>query len=127
MNYKLDRFINVALPVAKNLERKKKHVSLIVRKNQIVSIGTNEFKTHPMAKQYGYRYDEVHSELDALIRYKGPKDNLKLYNFRFNRFGDMRNSSPCSKCLPWCVSIFDEIWYTTNEGINFLNKENINV
>jgi len=124
---KLDKFSGIARPVALNLQRKQKHVSLIFRKNQIVSVGTNEFKTHPMAKQYGYRYDEVHSELDALIRYKGPKDNLKLYNFRFNRFGQMRMSRPCSKCLPWCVAVFDEIWYTTNKGIYLLDKEKINV
>jgi len=124
---KLDKFSGIARPVALNLQRKQKHVSLIFRKNQIVSVGTNEFKTHPMAKQYGYRYDEVHSELDALIRYKGTKDNLKLYNFRFNRFGQMRMSRPCSKCLPWCVAVFDEIWYTTNKGIYLLDKEKINV
>ena len=71
-------------------------------------------------KELGYRFDEVHSELDALLRYKGPKDNLKLFNYRFNRFGDMRMSKPCCKCLPWCLALFDKIWYSTDEGMEML-------
>ena len=114
---KIVKLIDVALPVSLEIPRPKKHVSIIVRKNEIVSTGTNTFRTHPKAKELGYRFDEVHSELDALLRYKGPKDGLKLFNFRFNRFGDMRMSRPCKKCLPWCDALFDDIWFTTNDGI----------
>ncbi len=114
---RISKISNIAMPVAVEIARPKKHVSIIVRKNEIVSIGTNNFRTHPKAKELGYRFDEVHSELDALLRYRGPKDNLKLINFRYNRFGDMRISKPCCKCLPWCVALFDDIWYTTNSGI----------
>ena len=114
---KIDKLTGIALPVSLEIPRPKKHVSLIVRKNEIVSVGTNHFRTHPLAKKYGYRFDEVHSELDALLRYKGPKDNLVLVNYRFNRFGDMRMSKPCCMCLPWCSAIFDEMWYSTNEGM----------
>ena len=89
-------------------------------KNEIVSVGTNKFRTHPLAKKYGYRFDEVHSELDALLRYRGPKDNLKLVNYRFNRFGDMRISKPCCNCLLWCLALFDDIWYSTNNGIKHI-------
>ena len=117
---KIDKLTGIALPVSLEIPRPKKHVSLIVRKNEIVSVGTNHFRTHPLAKKYGYRFDEVHSELDALLRYKGPKDNLVLINYRFNRFGDMRMSKPCCMCLPWCSAVFDEMWYSTNEGmVNF--------
>jgi len=114
---KILELTGIALPVSLKIPRPKKHVSIIVRKNEIVSVGTNNFRTHPEAKKCGYFFDEVHSELDALLRYKGQKDNLKLINFRFNRFGDMRMSKPCCKCLPWCVSVFDKIWYTTNNGL----------
>ena len=114
---KIKKLTDVAMPISLEISRPKKHVSIIVRKNEIVAVGTNNFRTHPMAKKYGYYFDEVHSELDALLRYRGPKDNLKLFNFRFNRFGDMRMSKPCCKCLLWCEAIFDDIWYTTNMGI----------
>ena len=114
---KIQKLTSVALPLSLQIPRPKKHVSIIVRKNEIVAVGTNNFRTHPLAKKYGYFFDEVHSELDALLRYRGAKDNLKLFNFRFNRFGDMRISKPCCRCLPWCTALFDDIWYTTNEGI----------
>ena len=115
------KLVDSAIPIALEIPRPKKHVSMIVRKNEIVSVGTNHFRTHPQAKKYGYRFDEVHSELDALLRYKGPKDDLRLINFRFNRFGEMRISRPCCKCLPWCVALFDDIWYTSNEGLHKLD------
>ena len=114
---RIEKLVNLALPRAIDIPRPKKHVSIIVRKNEIVSVGTNNFRTHPQAKEHGYLFDEVHSELDALLRYKGPKDHLKLFNFRYNRFGDMRMSKPCCICLPWCDALFNQIWYTTNEGI----------
>ena len=119
---KIQELADVAFPVSLNVPRPKKHVSIIVRKNEIVSVGTNNFRTHPLAKKYGYFFDEVHSELDALLRYRGSKDNLKLINFRFNRFGDMRMSKPCCKCLPWCIAMFNNIWYTTNDGLIKLDK-----
>ena len=117
---KIMKTIEVARPVTVANPRSKKHTSLIIRKGNIVSIGTNQSKTHPLAKKYGYRYNEVHSELDALLRYKGPKTNLTLVNYRMNRFGDMRLSKPCSNCMLWCASIFDKIYYTTSDGIVLL-------
>ena len=112
MESRIIKTLDFARDITIQNPRPKKHTSIILRKNEIVSVGTNL-----MAKQYGYLFDEVHSELDALLRYKGPKDNLILINYRFNRFGDMRMSKPCNKCTPWCVGVFDRIWYTTNDGL----------
>ena len=123
VNKRIDKIIEVAKPISLLIDRPKKHVSIIIRKNEIMSIGTNKFKTHPMAKKYGYRFDEVHSELDALLKYKGPKDNLKLFNFRFNSFGKTRMSKPCFLCNSWCSVIFDEIYYTTSTNIERLAYE----
>ena len=96
------------------MERQKKHVSLIFHKNKLVSIGTNQFKTHPLARKYGYVIDCVHSELDAFNKlhksYKKGDKKLKLINFRMNR----------KHCLTWCVDFFDEIWYTDDEGFQEL-------
>ena len=119
---KISKFIDVARPISLQIERQKKHVSLVVRKGIVESVGTNQFKTHPLAKKYGYRYDEVHSELDALLKYKGSKDGLTLVNFRFNSDGEMRMSKPCCLCLPWCTAVFDNIFYTTNDGIIHLPR-----
>ena len=113
---KINKLIDVALPVAMNIPRKKRHVSLIVRKGAVVSFGTNSFKTHPLAARIGYRFEEMHSELDALTKYKGPKDSLVLFNFRFNRVGELRMSKPCCLCLPWCEAVFDKIYHSMVDG-----------
>ena len=111
---------DVAVPLALEVPRTFKHVSLILRRGNIVSVGTNNHRTHPLAKKYGYRFDEVHSELDALLRYKGSKNNLTLVNYRINNQGEFRMSKPCSLCLPWCSAIFDKIYYSTPNGIRLL-------
>lgn len=99
--------------------RQFRHVSFVLRNNLVISTGTNCRKTHPDAKRIGYLFDERHSELDALVRIpKFQRYNLALVNFRFNKQGLLRNSKPCKKCLPWCSEVFDEIWYSSDEGMN---------
>jgi hypothetical protein len=112
--------LSVAKPIALDIPRTFKHTSLILRRGNVVSIGTNHHRTHPLAKKYGYRFDEVHSELDALLRYRGPKNNLVLVNYRLNNDGALRMSKPCSLCLPWCAGIFDKIYYSTPKGMRLL-------
>ena len=112
----LEKLIDIAKPLCMNLDRKKKHVSIIVSKGEVLSVGTNQYKTHPIAKAIGYRYEEMHSELNALLKVNQRK-NLHLYNFRYNRFGEMRIAKPCCLCMPWCRALFKSIHYTTPEGI----------
>jgi hypothetical protein len=116
---KFKKLAKIALPYALNSDRTKRHVSLILVRNKVISIGTNQLKSHPQAKKIGYRYDEVHSELDALLRCK-ERQNLQLVNFRFNRFAATRLSRPCDLCTPWCKLIFDKIYYTTPTGFERL-------
>jgi len=92
---------------------------MIFHKKTLIAIGTNSFKTHPEAKKIGYRYDEMHSELDAFTKipkeYKGKQ--LILVNVRMNKKQELRMSRPCGLCLPWCKEIFHKIYYTSNDGI----------
>jgi len=64
----------------------------------------------------------MHSELDAYRKipknYRGLK--LTLVNVRFNRFQELRMSRPCELCTPWCREVFDNIYYTDNEGIKIM-------
>jgi hypothetical protein len=119
MNDTLQEYLKMAYPICLSIPRQKKHVSLILHKNKIVSVGTNSFKTHPKAKEIGYHFEEMHSELEAYQRvpFKIKKKKLTLVNVRFNRFGEMRMSRPCELCSPWCREIFNEIYYTTDEGL----------
>lgn len=98
-----------------NCRTRKHHVSIIMHNNEIGSIACNAFEIPERYAFMGYR--SLHSEVAALMRYKGPKDSLSLYNFRFNRRGETRMAKPCSICLPWCAAVFDSIAWTTNKGL----------
>lgn len=117
---KLNAVVPVGLKYCINNPLSKKHCSIISRGNKILSVGINQHKTHPLAAKYNYRYSELHSELDA-FRKIDQRTKLTLINFRYNRYGQMRMSKPCVKCLPWCLEIFDKIYYSTREGIVLLS------
>jgi hypothetical protein len=106
----------MAKEICLRIDRPKRHCSVILHRGRVVAVGTNQMKTHPIAKRYGYLFDEMHSELDAFRKCEG-RAGLELWNFRFNRFGQERISRPCPKCLPWCIEVFDGIHFTTGEGI----------
>jgi hypothetical protein len=122
---KILKLIEATMPMCLNIPRAKKHVSLILHKNRILATGTNNFKGHPIASSLGYRFAEQHSELNALLKCEKRKD-LVLVNLRFNSQRLMRMSRPCSKCLPWCCAIFEDIYYTCPDGkVRLLNKSSI--
>jgi len=75
-------------------------------------------KSHPDAISKGYRFDEPHSELRAYqkVPYDLRSRNLTLVNFRFNKRGELRLSKPCAKCQLWCVSLFRNIYWSTDDG-----------
>ena len=118
----IKNYLPIAKPLSMAMERQKKHISLIIYKRKIVAVGQNVFKTHPDTFRLGYRTADMHSGLDAYR--KVPKNlrdkKLILLNFRFNRFGELRNSKPCPVCSKWCNELFHEIYYTTDEGLNVL-------
>ena len=118
----IQTYIPIAKPLSMAMERQKKHISLIIYKRKIISVGQNIFKTHPDSVRLGYKYAEMHSELDAYRKVpKSLRDKkLILLNFRFNRFGNFRNSKPCNVCSKWCENVFHNIYYTTDEGMQML-------
>lgn len=104
---------------SKHLGLKRTHVSLILRKGKVFS-GVNEPKSHTLSSELGaYPWHScgMHSEVAALLELrrsvKNPYDKkLVLLNFRFSPTGCLGMAKPCKYCLPWCVSVFDEIWYS---------------
>lgn len=122
----IDTVNNIFLPIAKPLsmamERQKKHISLVIYKRKIIAVGQNIFKTHPDTFRLGYRVADMHSELDAFRKIPNNLRNKKLIliNFRFNRFGNIRNSKPCFICSKWCNEVFHQIYYTSDDGIHTL-------
>ena len=118
----IQNYLPIAKPLSMAMERQKKHISLVIYKKKIIAVGQNIFKTHPYTLKMGYRTPDMHSEVDAYR--KIPKnlldEKLILLNFRFNRFGNFRNSKPCPICSKWCSEIFHKIYYTTNDGLIML-------
>lgn len=105
------------------IPRDNKHVSLILRGNKLLAIGTNIRKSHPITQKLGYKFPWMHSELNAVLKCQ-ERTKLTLINARFNRFGQMGFARPCKCCLPWCMVVFDQIHYTTEDtGIVTLNTE----
>ena len=114
------RYIKLAQNEARNIDRQFRHVSIITNhRGNIIAIGSNKYKTHPLTKALGYRGVVVHSELHAFTKLSYTDKQLRLYlfNYRFNNNLEMRLSRPCKNCLPWCIEIFEDIYYTTSEGM----------
>lgn len=107
--------ISLARSIASQSDRKFKHVSLVFHKKQLVAVGTNVLSTHPVATQYGYRFDNPHSELKALMGTKHRK-HLTLINYRFNKRGELKNSRPCKICSTWVPLVFDNVYYSNEQG-----------
>lgn len=123
-----NRFIPLAWEVVKNIVDTKytfRHVSIVLSNKSIVAVGTNEKKTHPLNVKYGYKWELIHSELSAYSKIRYRQGNFVLLNFRFNKTGILRGSKPCKYCLPWCIEVFDEIWYSTNKGTMMEHNENL--
>lgn len=120
----INHIVDYAYDLCMEIRRQKKHISMIFHKNRLLSVGGNHFKTHPEAKKIGYAYCEMHSELDAFRKLTIPMRGLKLtlVNVRYNRFRELRMSKPCSLCTPWCLEVFDNIYYTDDNGINKMEK-----
>lgn len=112
----MERWIDIAKHVASTIDREKAHVSLIIRKNHLIAVGTNNWKTHPKTVEMGYMYPYLHSELDAFRKIKTPMDKLRLLNYRFSKTGKLGMAKPCKFCMPWCSQIFDMITYSNEEG-----------
>lgn len=98
-----------------------KHFSFICNRNKIVSVGWNKaFKTHPLAKRFGHRFNCIHSELDAITSFNHPVSSLhkyKFYNVRLRTNGKLAVAKPCLHCQ-YMLSSFgvEKVWYSSPTG-----------
>lgn len=112
----MESWLELARKISETVQRDRVHVSLIVRKNKLITIGTNNWKTHPKTVELGYMLPYLHSELDAFRKLNGNFDKLVLMNYRFSKTGHIGMSKPCKFCTPWCINLFDKIFYTNEIG-----------
>lgn len=113
--------ISVASSICSELEHHWKHVSFIVDGRSIVSVGWNQpFKTHPLASKFGYRYNAIHSELHAILKFDKPVrflGKLLFVNVRVDKFGKLKQSRPCGPCQKLLRSFgVPAVEYTNSKG-----------
>jgi deoxycytidylate deaminase len=79
-----------------------KHFTFICERKKIISVGWNKpFKSHTLAKKFGYRFSSIHSELDAINNFPYPVADLRNYdiiNVRLYADRSLALSCPCSRC-----------------------------
>lgn len=79
-----------------------KHFAFILKRNRILSYGYNSSKTNPLSFKYGYRFNQSHAELAAILKFPYEPELLRkctLVNIRVNVRGELRLSKPCKFCL----------------------------
>lgn len=128
-----DRIKEKVLEITKRLrdvpDSRCRHFTFIIHKNRILSLGwNNSWKTHSWSKEMGHRFSCIHSEVSAILRYRGSKRKLRkcvLVNTRINRFGEFGMSKPCDICDHMISQIgFKEVYYTNQNGewLNYKHK-----
>ena len=118
INYK--KLIEIARALkGKNSSGRCFHVSVVLNKSKILSIGFNKYKTHPQTKNYAYhRFAGIHSELDAVLKL-GMDDcsGLTIINIRVDKNNQICDSKPCKGCSDLIQKIgFKKVIYTNNIG-----------
>lgn len=115
------KLINQARKLYSLPKEKGMHLTFIVKRNTIISMGRNQiFKTHPMAKKFGHYKQNIHSELDALLNFSLPLSELyryTLYNIRIDRNGFINSSKPCKYCMKMLTFFgVNKLYWTKNNG-----------
>ena len=120
------KYFQKAHQIATISDYKKTHVGCVaVYQGQVIGLGCNCNKTHPVQKKYNrYRKDlmlpKLHAEISCLNQIKHLDINfskVKLYIYRIRKDQPFGMARPCPSCM---VAIRDlgvrNIFYTTNDG-----------
>lgn len=119
MNEKLiNKIIQTSINLKHLASKKNRHFSFLVRKNQIVSMGWNNYlKTHPIADKFNYGSKAIHSELACLLNANKIDKKSYMINIRIGANNSIMLSRPCKNCqsllLHYGVS---DVIYSTEEG-----------
>jgi tRNA(Arg) A34 adenosine deaminase TadA len=98
-------------------------VAAVLYKNKIISIGKNQYKTHPAMIKFGKNSEAVylHAEVDAInkaSRVLNEKQFKKasLYVVRVKKDGSLGLAKPCTGCQK-CIDHYNinSVEYTKNE------------
>ena len=127
MNKKDERFISIAREVSNLSDYKKVKIgAVIVLKREIISVGYNKHKSHPIMKVFNKKYrgfntkeSNIHAEMQALVKCK--HINIKgatIYIYRELKDGSLGNCFPCPACQRRIITAgIKRIVYTDYDGI----------
>lgn len=130
-------YFNKARQVATVSDYHKEHVGCVaVYHGQVISIGCNSNKTHPMQKHYNkYReksdmlIPKLHAEINCISQLKHLKVNfskVKLYIYRIRKDRPYGIARPCPSCMAAIKDLgIRDIYYTTNDGFAYERLENV--
>jgi deoxycytidylate deaminase len=86
--------------------------SVIVRGSKIVSVGTNNIKTHPKST---HPHFSLHSEMAAVLLAKQDLYGCEIYVYRETKDGIPAISRPCTYCFPFIKEAgLKEVHYSIN-------------
>lgn len=123
---RLADYIDIAYAHLDKPESAYKHFTFITKGRKILAIGWNNTYANPQkidGKPIVYPLGGIHSEASAISRLDDLNMCRKatLVNIRLNKHKQIRNSKPCSVCLPFLQSMgFKRIYYTLDTGFEFL-------
>lgn len=79
-----------------------RHAAAIVHKGDIISIGHNKRKTHPLMLKFQHKEHNLflHAEIDAISKIRDKKllTDCSLYVMRLSKGNNISNSEPCQTC-----------------------------
>lgn len=125
------KYFNKAKQVAFISDYYKTHIGCVaVYQGQIIGLGCNCNKTHPVQKFYN-RYREqsdnmlpkLHAEISCLNQIKNLDikfSKVKLYIYRTRNDQPYGLARPCPSCMAAIKDLgINEIYYTTNDGFSY--------
>lgn len=117
----------------------KTHIGCVaVYQNQIIGLGFNTNKTHPMQKKYNkFRNPDetllpkLHAEINCINQIRNLDINfakVKLYIYRIRKDQPFGISRPCPSCMAAIKDLgIREIYYTTNDGYSYERLEKLDI
>lgn len=130
------KYFHKAKHIAMASDFAKIHVGCVaIYQGNIIGIGCNTNKTHPIQKYYNkYREDsdsllpKLHAEINCINSIKHMDINfskVKLYIYRLGNDRPYRISRPCPSCMAAIKDLgIKHIYYTTDDGFSYENLRN---
>lgn len=130
------RYFMKARQIANISDYSRIHIGCIaVYQGQVIGLGFNTNKTHPVQKFYNryrepsdYILPKLHAEISCINQIKHLDINfskVKLYIYRIRKDQPFGLSRPCPSCMAAIKDLgIRDIYYTTNDGYSYERLEN---